>query len=214
MTKITELPEIVVLADDDYLTAVDVSDMSESPTGKNVKIQKQNLLAGMVVKEEINRITDPGVSGFDFTGLDLTGYDRLIVSGWLRSDIAGDLEGLYCHINGDTTEANYFRQEHAALNGANSSLDQDGISSGLFASGSASADRYSDVDLVINNPSGVSTKLMACSNRIYRSAANAIIGEWLVFHKTDTAPVTQLTFTGEQGGAMSGALILYGERTI
>ena len=50
MTKITELPEISVLADDDFVTAVDVSDMSESPTGKNVKIQKQNLLAGPAVQ--------------------------------------------------------------------------------------------------------------------------------------------------------------------
>ena len=44
MTRISELPEISVLADDDFVTAIDVSDMSESPTGKNVKIQKQNLV--------------------------------------------------------------------------------------------------------------------------------------------------------------------------
>ena len=50
MTRISELPEISVLADDDFVTAIDVSDMSESPTGKNVKIQKQNLLAGPTVQ--------------------------------------------------------------------------------------------------------------------------------------------------------------------
>lgn len=214
MTKITELPEIVVLADDDYLTAVDVSDMSESPTGKNVKIQKQNLLAGMVVKEEIGRDTDPVSGAFVFSGISGI-YDRLILSCFnLRSAAAVGSDELYLYINGDKVVANYHSQELMGENGTVDSAERPTPQIGFTVGASASANSRSDIDVVL---SGYSLPKMISARSTFSSypgTDQARIGGFSIFNEGAVGPITSLELTTFEVDILTGTAILYGERTI
>ena len=70
--KISEMTEVTSLADDDWITAVDVSNTSTSPTGQNVKIQKSNLVAGGTVVQAASIQADGTVlSEIGMTGLNV-----------------------------------------------------------------------------------------------------------------------------------------------
>jgi hypothetical protein len=211
VTRITELPEIVVLADDDYLTAVDVSDMSESPTGKNVKIQKQNLLAGMVVKEEIARLSG-GTSTIDFTALNLSSYDRVWMTGMLGSSLASTASGLSVVLNA-ASAVNSWRQSLEANDGSPANTNESADGNVIVVPGSDATQTTAPVSVWIEAPGVTGPKVLISEYGFRYASISGRVGFRMVASDV-TAPITQITVTTGGADTLSGTLILYGERTI
>jgi hypothetical protein len=216
VTKITELPEVSVLADDDFITAVDVSDMSESPTGKNVKIQKQNLLgAGAVSKVEIARITDPAGGDFDFTAISGE-FDRLIIEGELRGTVAATGESVFLTFNGDTVDTNYHYQTEGYNGGVSQEAEASNRRIGAVAAASSPTGSYHSVKIVIEGYAGTNLKRATSVFSGSRTAGTAETGRSTLVHDTLTSPITQLTVSTDNHptDTLTGTLILYGEKTL
>ena len=218
MTKITELPEISVLADDDFVTAVDVSDMSESPTGKNVKIQKQNLLggSGAVSKFEIARITDPGTGEFDFTAIP-SDYENLYIEGWIRSSAVGQSDGTRVYLNGNTTDANYWLQAIEGADGTPNVGEVAAPSSGSITATDGPAGWISQFSAKFINYRGATYRHTFLTNTISPIIAGNMITGWRGIQVTaDIGAITQIQVQsdGHPTDTLVGTLILYGEKTI
>jgi hypothetical protein len=57
-TPISGLLEVTVLADDDWITAVDISNTTNNATGENVKIKKSNVILGETQAASVDGVND------------------------------------------------------------------------------------------------------------------------------------------------------------
>ena len=213
-TPISGLPEVTVLADDDWITAVDISDISNNATGENVKIQKSNLLP-TVEMELIEKITlNVGSPGqFDFTSIPQT-YDHLYLEGIVRSSEAGSSgQWTFLLFNGDATETNYYSQAAGGYNNAGNVTHAAqprmlyattaGEPANQWAQFNISVQYYSRTDIV---------KAAEGLSRARVDPPRVMAGQTSMFHDTMTAAITQLTLQdlAHPTTQLFGELTLYG----
>jgi hypothetical protein len=213
-TPISGLPEVTVLADDDWITAVDISDISNNATGENVKIQKSNLLP-TVEMELIEKITlNVGSPGqFDFTSIPQT-YDHLYLDGIVRSSEPGSAgQWTYLHFNGDALRTNYYTQAAGGYSGAANVTDEASSRLLFVTTSGETANQWADVNIyikrytrtdVIKGAEGIG------SARI--DAALLMTGHSAMYHDTMDAAITRLTLEDQDHPTyqLYGELSLYG----
>ena len=167
---------------------------------------------GDVVRTEIERITNATAGEFDFTVP--TGYDRLIIRGQLRSDVAGDFEAAHIYFNADTTAANYHSQASTGLDnaGAHSELNEPRLF-GICAAG-APTDTYATVSCEIERPDNSFLKTALGTFSAYRASDKAWTGDHMVTSAI-TDPLTRIRIRTDNHATdqLFGTLILYGEKT-
>lgn len=216
--KISDLPEVTSLADNDWLTGVDVSNTTNSPTGENVKIQKSNLVpsvaAGTVVTEEIDRITDPVSGEFDIAIT--TGYDRVILYGSIRSTAATTADGVKVYLNEDTTDANYMWQAGYSENGNpvnTETLDDTRLH--LCPGSSSPVGSHLEFNGVLQNPDGTNVKVFKNDGWYYREASRIVSGDMTTAWEASTAAVIRIRLRTDNHptDTLTGTVIVYGERT-
>jgi hypothetical protein len=214
MTKISELPEANSLSDDDWLTAVDVSNTTNNPTGENVKIQKSNLGVGgggdggLTLLEQI--IIDVGTPGFfDFSGISQT-FDHLFLEGIVRSTESGSGgQWANCWFNGVTGADNdYHFQGAGASNGLDFISEGPGARCWHVTTAGEQANQWAQVEMVIKNYARTDVvKSFTSTTGARLAGAWADNSSVVCFHDTLTAAITQLTIQDFD----NPVFLLYGE---
>jgi hypothetical protein len=218
MTKISELPEITSLADDDWLTAVDRSDTTNNPTGENVKIQKSNLGVGgggggmTLLEEIIISVGSPGI--FDFSTISQT-FDHLYIEGLVRSTEAGSGgQWVNCWFNGVTGADNdYYYQVAGASNGTASTIEGPGARCWHAVTAGEQANQWAEVELMVKNYTRTDVVKGFTSSTAARLASSWVDASNVACaHDSLTAPITQLTIQDFDSPvyALYGELRLYG----
>jgi hypothetical protein len=215
-TPITGLLEVTSLADDDWITAVDISNTTNNATGENVKIQASNFLpapAGEMTFIEKITIAEGAPGLFDFTGIPQT-YDHLYLEGIVRSTEAGSSgQWTFLLFNGDATETNYYSQAAGGYNNAGNVTHAAqprmlyattaGEPANQWAQFNISVQYYSRTDIV---------KAAEGLSRARVDPPRVMAGQTSMFHDTMTAAITQLTLQdqGHPTTQLFGELTLYG----
>lgn len=218
MSKTTDLTEITTLADTDLFMVVDVDDTSMAPSGTNKKITRANVFKGQVIRTEILRLAAPNADAattYEFTGIDSASYDRLIAVGYnIQSAAANNTDVLFMYMNGDETATNYLVQQIGGNNGTAENNENDAPRIALVAG--ANAPRPSDFKVEIRGPSLVQVPM---ATGYYNCWVNAIgeqrVGTYgMTADAGVAAAINSLKFAIDGGEALSGTIILYGERTL
>lgn len=168
-------------------------------------------------KHELETIELTAAGTFDFDNIP-SGFKRLWVQGYIRVTGATADDSIYCHINGDTTDANYqydFTREAAGGAGAGF---QGALPLVWHAPGttSISADGYATVQLVFEGYDN-NTSLQNCrgESHFWSTTNYAFKGFSFMTHQTATSPITRLHFVTDNDPtdefAAGSKLTLYGE---
>lgn len=178
------------------------------------KVNREKLnaaLSGGMTAIQTIELTTAGA--FDFTGLDLSGYDRALFYGWFRSDAAATKTDLRVEFNGDTTTGNYTGQNNGAQNGVALVTENNGniIGFDTVAGDLALAGAYTQFSASIMAPGvdGILKSIIATSG-FARSTADSTILTAICSHETLTAPLTQIKLLADGGAGLIGKLTLYG----
>lgn len=222
--NITVNPDGAETIDDDTTFIIDQNDgdidigYKNADTNWEVSADGFNLaVVGPVktrtVRTLIETIDNSATAGdFDFNNI-ASEYDRLIIRGNIRGDVAGTLEETVCYLNADTTAGNYNAQHNHAFNASNFATES---ATAIVAYGSAAgspASDYTQIECVIEEPNSAHNKLIMSrytanvdtnQQRVGMSAVTSIITAAItrVRIQTDNDPTDELF----------GILTLYGEK--
>ena len=223
---LTLLPELTAIHEaDDWMYMVDKSDTSENPDGKSYKIRRSKLSTKVLLG------TYPPVSGRMVMGPEFPGgilpqnYNRLRISGRVRSTNPVTLERLLVLLNEETTQNLYRYQTNNANNGSSSSYTATTEPTiGLFpgSSGSVPANSYYYFEILFQNYAGNRPKIVTAEGNGMEQNNYIRNGMWavcppgrptLIAAGTNTAPITQITIQGSAWPtrALLGTMHLYGE---
>lgn len=214
MSNITDLIELLAADDADLLEIVDTSDTSMAATGTNKRITVGNLREAIGGRKLIETITLGSGAPGEFNFASIPGaYNRLVIEGLVRGDIAAALESLTISLNGDTADASYYRQASAAYGGAASVGSGANRLIGIVSGNNAPADAYAQVHIVLEGYAGSTLKTARGTFTAPTSASDVFEGSIGLYHKTLTAAVTQIQLRTDNHATdqIYGTLRLYGE---
>jgi hypothetical protein len=156
---------------------------------------KQAIVAlgsGAILAEYV--VTGSAVTSIDFTGLDINTHKNYrIVVNLINAD-AGDRD-IFCYVNGDTTNTNYYSQEFVA----NSTSISGSRANAPYLSTMIASDRSTGESLVV-----LSDSLAFIKHDGSYSSGSGIQRRSRVIGKTTTdTNITQLTFTASSASAIA-----------
>lgn len=144
--------------------------------------------------------------------IDLTGYqdgDTLVIEGEIRDSVAGTNGLADIEINGDTTAANYHRQNSGGSNGtSNTSEASDNLLAAISASGSE-AGFFSPISATISNYTGTNLKVVDCHYVGYDRGAMITGRHGVLSSITDAITSVDIR---SRAGSLSGTLRAYIEK--
>ena len=218
--KLTALPVVTSLADDDLVYAVDISDTTDDPTGSSVGITKNDFLGGgagttMTVKKKLQTITNATAGEFDFDNIP-AGYDRLIIEGTLRGDIAATEEGVHVYFNADTTDTNYFAQYLYTDNGILVNSEGAFPRILLCSGGNSPAGAHGNVVVRLEDYAGSQIKCAQGESAAMRVVNSMYYGGIGVSHDSMTAAITRIRIRTDNHPTdqLIGTLHLYAEKEV
>ena len=219
--KLTALPVITSLADEDLFYVVDVSDTTDDPAGSSVGIARSDIIAGpapaLVLLEEI----ELSVAGeFDF-GPALAGgiipqdYDRLIIKGTVLGDVSAAADGMYCFFNADTTASNYHYQKIQGQDGSGTFTEGAVPQIASCPAGTSPAGTYGIINISVEDYTGANRKMAMGASFYEQAVDNASLGlRGLISAITD--PITRIRIRTDNHATdqLVGKLQLFGEKSI
>ena len=170
--------------------------------------------SGDVVRTEIERITNATAGEFDFNSIP-SGYDRLIIKGYMRSDTADVQDSVEIFLNEDLTPSNYFRQFLTAINNIENTPEGTGCFIANIPAATAPASSYCDIVISIENyDSSAHRKMLISDFGSFRQTTELYMGK-IAVTSAITAAVTRVRLRTDNHATdqMTGTLILYGEKT-
>jgi hypothetical protein len=222
MAKLTDVPVVTSLADNDLVYAVDISNTTDDPAGSSVAITKANLVGGggggigtktRAVMTEIARVVDPGTGIFNFNGLDLSEYDSITLTGSLRGKGASTASTINVYLNGDTTDANYFRQATGGLNGGANNSETAAPDMWYGSGGGSAAGNFSSHTMSIEFPAGTQRKMMSGTNASTISPDTYMYSSLSSVRWDGTAAITDIQVVDQLAEGLEGTIVLYGRKT-
>jgi hypothetical protein len=153
---------------------------------------------------------------FDFTGLDFSGYDRLVVKGQFTGTEAQTSAWVYCYINGDFTAANYHTQSYYGVNGSESNVEYASTPGIGFVPGTlAPTGRKGTLEVIIENPAAAGPHQLI-GNFSYTRNTGEVGGGSMFVDAADTNAITRLTFRTDNHPTdlFTGKLSVYGEKVV
>lgn len=220
--KISELPALgTTPADGDLFVAVDVSDPNEAVSGTTKKVTYSELGIGSggsgapakVLIEEIT-LTSGAPGEFDFDSIPQT-YDRLIIEGNVRGDVAAIADGVYMLYNSDTTDSNYYRQNAFVASGSQSATTSNAPVAMISPAGSSPSAAYTSVRIVVEDYAG-GNKKNSISTFVFHSDTSSVYAGNVgaVWTGTDAITRIRIRTDNDPTDQLYGTLRLYGERSI
>lgn len=208
MSELTALSALLELAAGDLLYVVDVSDTGGSADGTSKKVAISSL-GGRFLIETIDNTVTPGE--FDFNSIP-TGFNRLIIKGYIRGDVASDGEAVHLYFNADTTNANYHFQRIGAINGVGNSDEGDSPMIMNTTGAASPANAFGDIDVSIENYTGPNLKTARAAGSAYTATDVQKVYVFSVVSSI-TAAITRVRLRGDNHPTdeLYGLLRLYGE---
>jgi hypothetical protein len=166
------------------------------------------------VRTLIEKIDLSAAAGdFDFNSIP-SGFDRLIISGYVRGDVTATSDTMYMFFNTDTTVTNYNVQMNAAADGAAVVVELNNARSAVVPAGSSPANKYSEVCIVIENPDGATNTKSATCYFVSRYDTDKIYAGQIALDSAVTAALTRIRLQTDNDPTdeLFGILTLYGEK--
>lgn len=165
---------------------------------------------GTCLKTELARISASDGS-FSFSPLPADTYDRYIIQGTLRSNHT-TTDGVRIYLNGDSTPGNYHYQNIWGNNGGTQGNDNPDAFVELTPGNDAVVGNEALIEIVIEKPNGPQRKVA-----MGKFALETVNGIMYTGHRgvqSDiTAAINAILLSGTSG-ALTGTLVLYGEKTV
>jgi carbon monoxide dehydrogenase subunit G len=182
---------------------------------KQIVIPSLEEMTKTITTKTLLETIDRSVAGeFDFNNIP-AGYDRLIIQGEVRSDVAGaGGDVVLAYINSDTTDTNYHRQNNYVDNGVANIVEGTAPRAAVVPSAGSPAGAMGSLEIVIEDYAGSNLKGGIGRFKSLYDTEKIVEGEVAFTHETQTTAISRVQIRTDNHATdqLTGTLRIYGEK--